>query len=63
MLTLVAAPAVGQAVADYIRELEAEGIGLAEPLTVAAVLADLCRLAGVPVPPAVAAALVAEVTP
>ncbi len=36
--------------ARYVQELHAEGISVYEPITAAAVVADLARLAGVPVP-------------
>lgn len=41
----------------YIRNLAAEGIGLGERISVAAVLADLCALAGIPEPLVVSTAL------
>jgi len=63
VLTMPAAPAVGAAIADYLRELDADDIPLDAPLSVAAVLCDLCRLVGLPVPAPVAAALSAKVTP
>ena len=63
MLTLVAAPAVAETIRAYVAELAADDIPLTAELTVAAVLCDLARLAGVPTPAAVAAALSAEVTP
>jgi len=63
-LTATAAPAVGATVSAYLAELDAEGIPLHAEVSIAAVLADLLRLAGLPVPAAaLAAALVAEVTP
>jgi len=57
MLTMPAALAVGAAIADYLRELAADDIPLDAPLSVAAVLCDLCRLLGVPPPAPVAAVL------
>ena len=56
--------AVGATVSAYLAELDAEGIPLHAEVTIAAVLADVLRLAGLPVPAAaLAAALVGEVTP
>jgi len=63
VLTLVAAPAVADAIRAFVAELAADDIPLDAPLSVAAVLCDLCRLAGLPVPAPVVAALSAEVTP
>jgi len=63
MLTMPAAPAMGAAIADYLAELAADDVPLTAGITVAAVVADICRLAGLPVPAPVAAALSAEVTP
>jgi len=63
MMTLVAAPAVADAIRAYVAELAAEDVPLTAEVTVACVLADIARLAGVPLPAPVAAALVAEVTP
>ncbi len=36
--------------AQYVEELHREGISVYEPVSAAAVVADLCRLSGVPVP-------------
>ncbi len=40
--------------AQYVQELHAEGISPYEPISAAAVVADLARLAGVPTPAVVA---------
>ncbi len=42
--------------ARYVQELHAEGISVYEPITAAAVVADLARLAGVPTPAVVSEA-------
>ncbi len=44
----------------YIEMLRTEGIGLDDEISPAAVIADLCHLAGVPVPEMVAAYLGGE---
>ena len=58
LLTDAAHPVAGL-VARYLAELEDAGMPdpLSQSITVAAVLADLCRLAGEPVPADVALAL------
>ena len=53
----VTTPDLAGALAAYLAELAAEGIALDEPLAVACVIADLCRLAALPLPAAVAAVL------
>ncbi len=40
--------------AQYVQELHAEGVSVYTPITAAAVVADLARLAGVPTPAVVA---------
>ncbi len=40
--------------AQYVQELHAEGVSVYTPITAAAVVADLARLAGVPTPMVVA---------
>ncbi len=40
--------------AQYVQELHEEGVSVYEPITAAAVVADLARLAGVPTPAVVA---------
>ncbi len=48
---------LGTAIDDYIRELAEERIPLTASITVAAVLHDVCELAGIPTPLAVLSAL------
>ncbi len=47
----------GTVIGEYIAELQREGVPLSARLTVAAVLADLCTLAGIPEPLIVSTAL------
>ena len=53
------APPVDDAIRAYVAELAGEDIPLTAELSVASVLADLCRWGGVPVPAAVAEAVAA----
>ena len=50
-------PDLRAAIAGYLAELAAESIPLDAPLAVACVIADLCRLAALPLPAEVAAVL------
>ena len=56
MLTMTS-PDLRAAIADYLRELADESIPLDAPLAVACVIADICRLAALPLPAEVAAVL------
>ena len=51
---------LGALVAAYVSALADEGIPLSDRLMVAAILSDLCRLAGADAPAAVEAALAGE---